>query len=479
LLDDGDEECFGVEPQIRNKNQKPVTNKGKEDLLFVPFTCHACTYENRGGDSCEMCSTPRTASSAFQQTQSSHSQSQSEVIELLDDEWACNTCTLLNNSSYLSCSACGQMRSVEKDEGCEIAKQIPLHVSQSQSSSIDAEDLHEFSSTLEVEAIEIEDLKPAAVDIFSFSISQNTDRIALHRDGQPLHVNFDLTQILTKECSNLLEETALLISLPGQKTAPALYKLEFDDAAVMQLINSIGSLSRTTDTGIMSKEIKLFVSRYMELREIEKKALKCSGLAVTASALKSTAATLVVSSVSGETERYTGGAKEKARLNMKNNCATKRDRDIIDGKACAWCGETLHLQSNDIVDATYCSFKCAEEGRIRRGGIYSSARIRSQVFSLEHGVCCLCKLDAHELYYRILSLHPAERLNALMNAKFKLPKSSTALNNLLQVRGLALRDGAVITWFLLTSCFNRIQRNVTFGKQIISLPLLKEEEAAV
>jgi hypothetical protein len=43
----------------------------------------------------------------------------------------------------------------------------------------------------------------------------------------------------------------------------------------------------------------------------------------------------------------------------------------------------------------------------------------------------LCKLDAHALYCRILSLQPAERLNALINAKFKLPMSAGALNKLL------------------------------------------------
>jgi 5-methylcytosine-specific restriction endonuclease McrA len=46
----------------------------------------------------------------------------------------------------------------------------------------------------------------------------------------------------------------------------------------------------------------------------------------------------------------------------------------------------------------------------------------SQYFPLR-GVCQLCKIDAHALFCRIKSLQPAERLNTLLNANWKLPST--------------------------------------------------------
>ena len=43
------------------------------------------------------------------------------------------------------------------------------------------------------------------------------------------------------------------------------------------------------------------------------------------------------------------------------------------------------------------------------------------LFSSLRGVCQLCKIDAHALFCRIKSLQPAERLNTLLNANWKLP----------------------------------------------------------
>ena len=446
LLDDSDDES--------TSNSEKQSTVNKETLLSIPFACDTCTYENQGGGSCEMCGTARESKSMFQ-SQSTRNESRTEVVLLDDDEWACGVCTLLNKSVHLSCSACGQERTIARRDHATVdltgvrnqIAEAPSRVSQSPSSSTESVYSDRCKSKSEVEymanrkpphaaAVAATSTDRAATDdveTLAFSVSKNSGRVALHHDGRPLHINFEISQVLTKECSDLIEEAALCRYVPGSKTTSSPRKLEFDDRAVSQVIESISHLpASANNVDTMACELKSFVSSYMELRELEKKAVKDSGLAVAASSLKTTAAKLVISSVSGETERYTGGAKEQANRNMRNNCANKRDLDIINGMACAWCGETLHLQSNNIVEATYCSYKCAEEGRVRRGGMYSSARIRAQIFSLEHGVCCLCGLDAHALFNRILSLHPAERLSALMNAKFKLPRSPTALNKLLQ-----------------------------------------------
>lgn len=75
------------------------------------------------------------------------------------------------------------------------------------------------------------------------------------------------------------------------------------------------------------------------------------------------------------------------------------------------------------VESTYCSQACVEQGRLGRGGLYASTRVRDQVFGLEGGVCRKCGIDAHSLFLRISALEPPERLNALINAKWHLPKT--------------------------------------------------------
>jgi len=124
---------------------------------------------------------------------------------------------------------------------------------------------------------------------------------------------------------------------------------------------------------------------------------------------------------------YLGGAKERAILNVKNNCSTATDEAILNGQACIWCSKPFLCSSG----AHYCSQTCAEEGRLRRGGIFSSTRVREALFALEHGRCTMCGLDAHSLFRKIKVLQPAERLNALLNAKWRLPQTRQATDRLL------------------------------------------------
>jgi 5-methylcytosine-specific restriction endonuclease McrA len=63
--------------------------------------------------------------------------------------------------------------------------------------------------------------------------------------------------------------------------------------------------------------------------------------------------------------------------------------------------------------------------------MYSSSKIREQLFALEHGRCTKCKIDAHALYCKIKALQPAERLNTLLKANWKLPKSRQSVDRLL------------------------------------------------
>lgn len=181
-------------------------------------------------------------------------------------------------------------------------------------------------------------------------------------------------------------------------------------------------------------EIKAFVRSYLALREVEKKVLKDCNEPVSSIALKQTVAQIMtLSTTECTTERYTGGAKERAVANAKDGTATALDKSVLGGTACAWCADALpDAAFARGVESTYCSQDCAEKGRLKRGGMYASTRVRAQVFGLEGGVCQKCGIDAHALFVRISALEPAERLNALINAKWKLPKTGPALDRLLQ-----------------------------------------------
>jgi 5-methylcytosine-specific restriction endonuclease McrA len=118
---------------------------------------------------------------------------------------------------------------------------------------------------------------------------------------------------------------------------------------------------------------------------------------------------------------------------MELGTASSTDLAVLEGRLCAYCaGELSSASRRGGVISTYCSKECAEEGRLKRGGLYASSQIRTQVFALEGGICRLCGVDAHAMFTRIASLAPAERLNALCHANWKLPMSSKALERLLQ-----------------------------------------------
>ena len=187
----------------------------------------------------------------------------------------------------------------------------------------------------------------------------------------------------------------------------------------------------------MVRELKEFVMEYLRLREIEKRTLKESGKAFVAHQLRKAVLGIMTDSVGDlqrrTKERYGGGAKERARENIENGAASEKDLKVLEGELCAWCGGTMSAESKLAgVQSTYCSRECTEHGRLKRGGKYASTQIRAQLFALEGGVCTKCGLDAGAMFHRICALHPAERLNALCNANWKLPKTPKALERLLQ-----------------------------------------------
>lgn len=168
----------------------------------------------------------------------------------------------------------------------------------------------------------------------------------------------------------------------------------------------------------------------MMLREVEKRALKESGNLFSGKNLRQQVLRLMPNSVENTTERYLGGAKERARERVEKGNGDEMDMAILEGKYCAYCGGGLSSASHlPGVSSTYCSRECADQGRLKRG---IGNQLRKQVFALEGGVCSLCGVDCHALYTRVRALEPAERLNALCNANWKLPRSAKSLERLLK-----------------------------------------------
>ncbi|KAL3922926.1 MAG: hypothetical protein SGARI_006339 [Bacillariaceae sp.] len=174
--------------------------------------------------------------------------------------------------------------------------------------------------------------------------------------------------------------------------------------------DKIGS---SVDISSLMDEIKSFVDQYMTLREVEKKYLQEGGKAYSGKHLRQAVLQDAPLSAPASNSRYTGGAKERAREKLENGEADDDDMAVLQGHKCAYCGGNLSTASRRKgVESTYCSRECAEQGRLKRGGMYSSSQLRSQLFALEGGV--------------------SERLNALCNAGWKLPKTAKSLERLLQ-----------------------------------------------
>ena len=178
-------------------------------------------------------------------------------------------------------------------------------------------------------------------------------------------------------------------------------------------------------------EIKNFVDQFMVLREVEKKVLKESCRIYSGIHLRQEILRLMPKSSTYTTERYEGGAKERALERVEVGIGDTNDIAILVGTKCAYCGEDLSKVSRlPGLISTYCSRECTEQGRLKRGGMGN--QLRAQVFALEGGICQICGVDGYALFTRVLGLEPAERLNALCNANWKLPKSAKALDRLLQ-----------------------------------------------
>jgi 5-methylcytosine-specific restriction protein A len=204
--------------------------------------------------------------------------------------------------------------------------------------------------------------------------------------------------------------------------------------------------SKVTSWEVCCRELQHFVTSYLALREFERKAIKESGDPFPAKGLDLAVAqvrTVLMHRHNHQnnnncTDRYSGGAKERAEERMRDGKASKDDLAVLRGDSCAWCGKGLS-KASQAAGSIYCSQVCSEEGSINRG-TYSGKHIREQVFARDQGVCQKCKIDAHALFSYARTLEPANRLSALLDRGFRLPKSDKAYKKLIEVKQLKEGD---------------------------------------
>lgn len=274
--------------------------------------------------------------------------------------------------------------------------------------------------------------------LLSFSVSKNSGRVSIHNaSGDSLFVSFEIEELLIEQLPNdSYNQTSR--RRPNQIQP---MNICFDDDQVSKIVSKLFhnpeskiATYQESDIHLLQQEIKDFIRSFSALREVEKDAIRKYGLPIQNSAFRETLQKIVLELSSNyQTDRYCGGRKEEAIANKVAGKLSEADKKVLDGYSCAWCGKDLNSSSlRPGVASTYCSVECAEEGRLKRGGMYSSSNIRSQIFTLESGICQLCKIDANAIFLRVSSLQPAERLNALINAGWTLPKGPKALQNLLQ-----------------------------------------------
>jgi hypothetical protein len=382
-------------------------------------------------------------------------------------EWQCEACTFINKQApprngLLSCELCAtpfvdmskqeavaatstrkELIVLDDTKPSPFARNMPeiVTINDEDDDEVDENSSPRSARILEVATVDDGDGVEACLSVVTpakkedqpllrFSVSKNSGRITLcdGSTGGRLNCNFDIHEVITEETTDRLLEVQV-----ARWTSNAVSSVEitFDDVSIKEILQPM--FERLADPDRCLEEIKEFVNNYLQLREVEKKVVRDSGKSFAPFDLKQKVARLLASTVTQSKERYSGGAKERARENLQKGVATEHDKAILHGKACAWCGGNLsYVTSREGVESTYCSNSCAEQGRLMRGGMCSSTQIRAHVFGLEGGVCQLCCIDAHALYTRLCALRPAERLNALINAKWALPKSGPALERLLQ-----------------------------------------------
>ena len=265
------------------------------------------------------------------------------------------------------------------------------------------------------------------INLLEFRVSANSGRVSIFyaSNKESAGINFDVSDVVTPETSDMILKSTIQRG-SGDRFHAA--DVLFSDSNVRKVVNQLKGADKPGMKRRYGKDLREFVASYIVLGESEKKGIKDSDESFPPGNLGHAA--MRKSKNSKNFERYIGGAKERAYQSRGQGTASVREEAVLRGEACSWCGLAFS-KAQKKAGATYCSQRCAEEGRIKRGGQFASSNIRSAMFSIEGGVCTICGIAAHQLFKQIKALQPAERLNKLLQAGWKLPRSGKAMKNLL------------------------------------------------
>eukprot|EP00559_Dactyliosolen_fragilissimus_P005494 CAMPEP_0184872242 /NCGR_PEP_ID=MMETSP0580-20130426/41171_1 /TAXON_ID=1118495 /ORGANISM="Dactyliosolen fragilissimus" /LENGTH=1184 /DNA_ID=CAMNT_0027375001 /DNA_START=422 /DNA_END=3976 /DNA_ORIENTATION=- len=458
--------CEMCGTQKKRKHTEVELNFGvsrKKDNSLV-WSCKACTFENTGRTlrKCAMCNTPLHRNITINQNQEVTDLSQSNPLQ------KCNIIQIEETEDFVMSmtrrkEVDTRLKALDTNQHEKITPSSVIDITDSDDDDDDDDDdnddlkcmnnerkmqsifpCEDYQSMPSHKSSLLENNKVDA--LLGFSVSINSGRVALHdaMDDEPLLVSFDIPDLLKENasnCSKLSSNESRLKRVKSMSQQVNSICLEFNDTAVAEVALEIEEnsqkLDHTNPSKIkqLSQEIKDFLTAYVNLRQVEKKVIRESGKVIRSNNIKYQINEIIQSSSfsTSSTERYAGGEKERAIDNLTKGIELSQEqRLVLDGLACAWCAKPLSDAAKCRgVQSTYCSQKCAEEGRLKRGGIYASSKIRAQLFDLEKGICQMCNIDANALFLRIKVLQPPERLNALCNAKWSLPKCRSALERLL------------------------------------------------
>ncbi len=144
----------------------------------------------------------------------------------------------------------------------------------------------------------------------------------------------------------------------------------FYSLVVKRLLEEHGKLFIPEDESQLCSEVKAFVKSFILLREVEKKIISEHTEPIEPFGLQEVLKKMLLAkSNHSEVQRYAGGSKERAVENFKKGEVSERDKRILAGTSCSWCGkEKPSTALEKGVESTYCSQACAEEGKLKRGG---------------------------------------------------------------------------------------------------------------
>ncbi|XP_077009778.1 DNA annealing helicase and endonuclease ZRANB3 isoform X3 [Tamandua tetradactyla] len=260
-------------------------------------------------------------------------------------------------------------------------------------------------------------------DNLMFCASKNTDRIHLYtKDGKQMNCNF----------------IPLDIKLDLWEDLPASFQLKQNRSLILRFVREWSSLSAMKQR-LIRRSGQLFHSPVLALEEITnqqtkhnstKRYLTKEDVAV-ASVNKvrndGGHVRLIIKALKSQDSSAKKFLENEAGILYLNPCTDQADLIVkpsapkgylqaVDNEGNPLC---LHCQQPtcqskqegkvNAWDSRFCSLKCQEEFWMRSSNSY----LRAKVFEIEHGVCQLCNLNAHELFLRLRDAPKSQRKNLL------------------------------------------------------------------